>query len=247
MMPTVQEEMRSLFTNIEELRPALVAEFVKMLELGTRSQDEFGRWALAIKEGCNTRILFPDVELPLSDGLWTARFGQLVEARAARNWGVVSQVAYELKLLAPDRAGALSLDDDAFACLDFELPSFSDDVSGFLARAYELTVLYPTRREEISAYDEYLETLVQALGRVPEPNYMDYPWLAAEVRVLYPDAAMTLDDGHTRSATRDCFIDREIARDGGSPMGFATKAAPLKLLAASEIQLTDRGPVALLP
>lgn len=246
-MATITDELVGLFVGFEEFRPALIASFSEVTESEGRSQVELGRWLRATKLGCDIRILYPDVDLPISDGLWTSRLGALGAARAAGNWGEVSQVAYELKLLAPDRADELALDDDAFACLDFGLPSVYDYASAFLTRAYELAVLFPGRRGEISAYDEYLPTLFAAVERLPAPNYMDYPWLVAKLRVLYPDAALTLDEHHTRSAARDFSIDRDIARRGGSPMGLASKAAPLKLLAAREIQLTDRGPVAVLP
>lgn len=246
-MPTIQGELLSLSTDLAELRPALVAEFVKWTDSGERSKIEDGRWNLAVGVGCDSRLLLPDLWLPVRDTLWGARLDLLRQARAARRWGDVSQLAYELLLLAPDRVGELALDDDAFAALDFELPSVFDHQSAFLARAYQLVVLYPGRRAEISAFDEYLPTLFEALGRVPAPSYMDYSWLAAELRVIYPDAALRLDPDHMASAVRDCVIDREIVRRGGAPLGFAAKAAPLKLLAAREIQLTDHGPVAVLP
>jgi hypothetical protein len=245
-MPTLQDELLALFTDLDELRPALVAELVKRSESALRSNIEAGRWTLPIKLGCDCRVLVPDIRLPVSEALWTERHDALRDARAARRWADVSQVSYELLLLAPERATELSLDDDTFACLDFELPSPFEHQSAFLTRAYQLAVLYPARREEISAYDEYLDALLEALGRIPPPNYMDYPWLAAKLRVLYPDAELSPDNSHLRAAVRDCVIDLALARRGAPPGGFASKAAPLKLLAATRIELTDRGPIAVL-
>ena len=145
-MPTLEVELLSLFTDVGALRPALVAEFVKWTESGERSKIEEGRWNLAVGVGCDSRILLPDIWLPVRETLWTARLELLRQARTARRWGDVSQLAYELRLLAPDRVAELALDDDAFAALDFELPSVFEHQSGFLARAYQLAVLYPNRR-----------------------------------------------------------------------------------------------------
>jgi hypothetical protein len=223
----------------------MVQQFAEVSAAEARSQVDLGRWNLAISFGTDIRILFPDAVLDIDESLWDARTAMLTAAREGDRWGDVSMVACELKLLAPERSASLGLADD-FDRLNYELPSPFDHAGAFLARAYELAILFPERATEIDAYPEFLPTLLEAAAQLPVERYMDYPWLMAHLRVVYPDHEVVLDEQHLSSAVRDCAIALSSATSGGKAMGFASNAAPLKLLAATRIELTDRGPVAVL-
>ena len=221
----------------EEQLGGMRASLATYQQLDMATKIEAGRWGMSSSLALNMRVLCPDGDLGLREELWGALFGGLSACLESKDWPTVSHTAYTLKMLFPERAHRLGLDEQAFHAMNWVVPSVWDGPAAFLERAVELLVLFPEMAGEIDLDDYMVERVVEEANSLQPPAYMDYPWRLARLRILFPDAAPALHEGHMKSSIRDC----ELHRLQGNWSAFPRLAAPLKLIAASEVRINDRG------
>jgi hypothetical protein len=237
-MEDFEAAIRELFADIgEEQLGGMRAALAKYQDLDISTTIELGRWGMTSSLACDMRVLFPGSDLYVREDVWDGLSRRLSAELESQDWASVSHTGYSLKMLFPERADRLGLDEHAFDAMNYIVPSVWDSSAVFLQRAVELMVLFPQMAGEIDLFDAMVERVLEQANALPPSEYMYYPWRIAHLRVLFPDAAPPLHAEHMESVIRDC----RLAMLQGSWSAFPRFGAPLKLIAATEVRVTDRG------
>jgi len=213
----------------------------RMLEKLKQEND----WWKFSREVTSIKLLFPDKvsELRLDQGVWDGMSGQLDIERTSHEWQQFTRVAMALKLLFPTRISELKLDDSVWEGMKDKLDKyrFQTDFVSYLTHALRMTFLFPARKDEMGLG----ETVWNGAKRQLENNHRKGKWAiyaqhAVAMKALFPKKVIAeLKIGkdewdRMKEMLPMLWSDNDMGK-------FMAHAMHMKLLAAEEIKITDKG------
>ena len=147
---------------------------------------------LTIEEPEKESELLFDVERDITEQEWQKMKKELAD-RKRGSLHTFLEEAMKMKIIFPERADELTLDDEIWNMAK-KLPKSTEDKGSFAAILMELKVLFPERMEEIELDNRKLESMGKELNRLKEniiftQNYSASTFFAfaTRMKVVFPE------------------------------------------------------------
>ncbi len=159
---------------------------------------------------------------------------ELESYRQNDNWWSFAYQAMSLKILFPNKASELNLNDSAWQGMTNKLESYRDnDWWNFTNQAMRLKILFTDRVPELDLNDQAWKGMK---GRLEEMMTSSYQ--ARSLKIIFPEKMSGLNLNPVWQKTENAL---EKCRQNNDWQLFANLATNLKILAADKVEVTDQG------
>ena len=237
------ERKKGLPFDVErDLHPAFWDVATKQL----KDHQERESWFNFATDAADLAILYPEriADLDLNETMWEKMKEELEIYKKEKVWGLGVSLAANMKILFPEKNMNNLIDMDSWRQIIQTFSSMKDigSLRDSIVFASEVKILNPERFKDLELDEEKtwdeIETL---LDRYRNVNIDVFAKIARQVRIVFPEKFYSLNlDAAMWEKMMKLFRKQEILDPLLDPRHIQFTAS-LKLLAAEEIKITDKG------